>query len=74
MDIKKEFERIEKEYAKDKKGTDYYKFEFVESLTDPIDLCRVIMEWSDCFGDEYYSGFQYAVVGAAQNILKKRSE
>jgi hypothetical protein len=38
MDIKKEFERIETEYAKDKKGTDYYKFKFVESLTDPIDL------------------------------------
>jgi hypothetical protein len=74
MDIQKEFRRIETEYAKDPRGTDYYKFAFVESLEDPLDLCRVIMEWSDYFGDDYYAGFQYAIVGAAENILKKRGE
>lgn len=72
MDIQKEFSRIEKEYSKSKKGSDYHKFKFVESLTDPSDLCRVIVEWSDCFGDDYYSDFQFSVVAAAENILKKK--
>ncbi len=70
MDIKTEFARIEKEYKNDPKGTDYYKFKYVENLTDPFDLCQVIEEWADCFGDDYYSGCYDSIIGAAQNILK----
>jgi len=74
MDIKKEFERIEKQYARSPRGTDFYKWEFVEQLDDPLDLCRVIVEWSDMIGDDYYSAFRYSILGAAHNILKKRGE
>jgi hypothetical protein len=72
VDIKKEFSRIESEFKNDKKGTDYYKFVFVEQLTDPLDLCRVILEWSDCFGDDYYSGCHGAIISASENLLKNQ--